>query len=1593
MNRIIVLLTLLILLCFKSGAQLTHGGRGMYVDKFFRTAINTSGQTVVNPVFSILGVPAKEDSLLKFAKENHITYLILYDLRYVFDDPVFEGYLCDFIEKAKTLYCVEMIGAASSCSSLFDNIFSMSATPAISFNDPDYSDKYSPTVQSELAFVEDVHQPGDSMFYLSEATKLVMRAADFNDACAYKIDVIVSEYEFWNASVDDCLGDMPTRDQKYLRYQTLITNMDAIRDNYNSTHPSHQIYVETYLGYLNQNTAYSHQTIANWIDGTYNGKRRVDRINTHYYGTDPSRLYSRTAAGQNNNGYYLTRFLDFCQSTTVNQTNLHPLFSAEYINWGYAATYLGGWFSQGVSNNIFNAEKIFYNDWYDDAQNYHQSTVGSSTLGTMVQPGGVTWFTQSQLNGHLNNPVLFTSNSPVCVATGQNGNFQFQYQGPIEQGYTYKFYLTNPDNLTVRCGSDYPIPWPAYNPATQTAIDLNAALGGCSLPAGDYDAHLELTYAPGCTPYKAPVVRVSIVNSGKIVALTPTTVCQGNPVYLQASSTGSGTTTYAWYDGTSAISGATNSTYAPDANSTGAHNYSCLITSSVGGCSANKSNSIPVTINTFPAATVSTQGTSSCSVTLQAAPSGGTYLWNDGSTGSTYTTSFTGVYSVAVTKNGCTSLSPKYTVSSISGSGNVTPSVSIASSKGNSICAGTTVVFTATPSNGGPAPSFQWKKNGSNVGTNSRTYSTGTLANNDVITCVLTSNLSCASPLTATSNSITMTVSTNVTPAVTIAASPGSAICSGVNVTFSATPVNGGPAPYYQWMKNSVYVGTNSSTFSDNTLVNSDTVKCIMTSTASCPTTAVDTSNKVTISVSSYSTSSVSITANPGNTVCAGTSVVFTATAVNGGATPTYQWKKNGSNIGSNSSTYTSGSLAQGDVITCSMTSSLLCTNPATALSNSISMTVTLAVTPSVTISANTGNSICAGSQVIFTAVPVNGGGGPAYQWKKNGSNVGSNSATYTTSSLVNNDIISCVLTSNANCQTTSTSVSNSITMTVNNNVSPSVSIIASTGNNICSGSSVTFIATPVNGGSTPSCQWKKNGSNVGTNSVYYTTSSLVNNDIITCTITSNANCASPSTATSNAITMFVNQSITPSVSISSNVGTTICEGTNVIFTASALNGGAPPDFQWKINGNNAGGNNSTFTTTSIANNDVVSCVMNSTANCSSPLVVTSNSLSMNVIPLITPSITIQANTGNTICTGGTVVFTATTMNGGATPVYQWKKNGNNVGLNQSVYTDNSISDNDIISCQLLSNMECMSVSLVNSNDITMHVNNPVLSSVSISSSSGSNLCTGSPVTFNAFPVNGGVNPSYQWKRNGTPTGTNSSSYTDNTLTNGDVITCTMTSSESCVVSNPAVSNPVVMTFIPCAELNLRVFIQGYYQGGSKMIAVVDPLGHPTICDTISIQLHDVISPYPVLFNLSDTLNVNGYARFRFSDAVLNHSYFISVKHRNSLETWSDSPLLFNSTSISFDFSAASNRAYGTNMVDLGDGNYGLWSGDVTDGITPGVQDGEINELDRMEIENALKNFLTGYQVTDLTGDGIVESADFSLGEYNFVNQIRVSRP
>ncbi|MEI6435791.1 MAG: T9SS type A sorting domain-containing protein [Bacteroidota bacterium] len=325
--------------------------------------------------------------------------------------------------------------------------------------------------------------------------------------------------------------------------------------------------------------------------------------------------------------------------------------------------------------------------------------------------------------------------------------------------------------------------------------------------------------------------------------------------------------------------------------------------------------------------------------------------------------------------------------------------------------------------------------------------------------------------------------------------------------------------------------------------------------------------------------------------------------------------------------------------------------------STTMTGTVTIIVNPvlpvSVSIAAAPSGAICAGTSVTFTATPVNGGV-PSYQWKLNNVNVGSNLATYTSSTLTNNDKVACVMTSGETCQSGGPATSNEITILVNPLLPVSVSITASPLGAICPGTSVTYAATTVNGGTTPAYQWKVNGTNAGSNTATFITTTLVNNDVVSCVVTSNAVCPSGNPATSNEITMTVGISVPCSVTIAANPSGTICTGSGVTFAATPYNGGSNPQYQWKVNGTEkSGATNSTYIYVPV-NGESVTCVMTSSSTCANNSPTTSNAITMSVSP---PSVGGSVTGGANVCYGFN--STVLSLSGQTGSVTKWQSSTN----------------------------------------------------------------------------------------------------------------------------------------------------------------------------------------------------------------------------------------------------------------------------------------------------------------------------------------------
>src|SRR5690606_25301915 len=131
------------------------------------------------------------------------------------------------------------------------------------------------------------------------------------------------------------------------------------------------------------------------------------------------------------------------------------------------------------------------------------------------------------------------------------------------------------------------------------------------------------------------------------------------------------------------------------------------------------------------------------------------------------------------------------------------PAIAITVLPNDTVCANTELNFSAVYTNGGTAPQLQWYRNGNPIpGATLATFATTNFSSGDYFSCELVSNAPCAVTTPQMSNVIPITVLPLVPAQVSITASPGLQLSPWQMVTFTATPVNGGSVPQYQWLRN-----------------------------------------------------------------------------------------------------------------------------------------------------------------------------------------------------------------------------------------------------------------------------------------------------------------------------------------------------------------------------------------------------------------------------------------------------------------------------------------------------------------------------------------------------------------------------------------------------------------------------------------------------------------------------------------------------------------------------------------------------------------------------------------------------------------------
>ncbi len=541
----------------------------------------------------------------------------------------------------------------------------------------------------------------------------------------------------------------------------------------------------------------------------------------------------------------------------------------------------------------------------------------------------------------------------------------------------------------------------------------------------------------------------------------------------------------------------------------------------------------------------------------------------------------------------------------------------------------------------------------------------------------------------------------------TLSAAEGLSRTLSVNTSVAASSLN------FQWKINGRDVaGATSSSFTFTTNQNQNIVGVVVSNSSG----SVHASRNMNItagtSAPTITNQPDSLTRNPGQTA------TFTVVAT-GSPAPTYQWRRNGTNIsGETSATYSIASVAtshEGNYSVVVSNSAGSVTSSNAVLSVNAAPVITL---QPASLTRNPGQA--ASFTVVATGDPA-----PTYQWRRNGINIaGATAATYS--------IASVATTHEGNY---SVVVTNSLGSVTSSNAALNVSAApvitsqpASLTRNPGQAASFTVVAT---GDPSPTYQWRRNGINIvgATASIYSIASVAVSHEGNYSVVVTN------SLGSVTSINASLNVTSAPVItaqptSLNRNPGQTAS------FTVVA-SGEPSPTYQWRLNAINiAGATAATYSISSVASTHEgnYSVVVTNSAG----TVTSSNAaLSLNTAPAITTQpVPITRNQGQTAAF--TVVAT-----GDPTPTFQWQRNGTIIaGATAANYSITSVA-----------NSHEGNYSVVVTNSAGSVTSSAALLTVRIpptitTQPMGLARVVGQAASFSVV-ASGEPAPTYQWRRNG----------------------------------------------------------------------------------------------------------------------------------------------------------------------------------------------------------------------------------------------------
>jgi hypothetical protein len=188
--------------------------------------------------------------------------------------------------------------------------------------------------------------------------------------------------------------------------------------------------------------------------------------------------------------------------------------------------------------------------------------------------------------------------------------------------------------------------------------------------------------------------------------------------------------------------------------------------------------------------------------------------------------------------------------------------------------------------------------------------------------------------------------------------------------------------------------------------------------------------------------------------------------------------------------------------------------------------------------------------------------------------------------------------------------------------------------------------------------------------------------------------------------------------------------------------------------------------------------------------------------------------------------------------------------------------------------------------------------------------------------------------------------------------------------------------------LNLTARLEGLYIGGGNMRKAQNEGGDQfagTTADQINVELHSTSSYANKIFTVNNVnLSTAGLSNITIP-GLFSGSYYVTVRHRNSIETVTAAPVSFAGSTINYSFNSPA-QAFGGNLQLMSGGVYAIYGGDVN-------QDGAVDTADMTPVDNDAANYIAGYLPTDVNGDGVIDTADMTIVDNNGANYVAVATP